>query len=119
VSVTASIPYSITLRATFHVCTPTDSGVNNSACVDASHGWQDIDITFAAFYQLFDIFSVSLMSHFYIILTFIIFLCSLDMETESHGALSLILTPSLHRRRAQFIPTVLLLVELQVHHLQL
>ncbi|CAI8010661.1 hypothetical protein GBAR_LOCUS6995, partial [Geodia barretti] len=46
VSVTASIPYSITLRATFHVCTPTDSGVNNSACVDASHGWQDIDITF-------------------------------------------------------------------------
>jgi hypothetical protein len=57
VSVTASIPYGITLRVTFHVCTPTDSDVNNSACVEASHGWQDIDITFAAFYQLVDIFS--------------------------------------------------------------
>ena len=111
-SVTASIPYSITLRATFHVCTPTDSGVNNSACVDASHGWHDIDITFAAFYQLIDIFSVSLMSHFYIILTFIIFLCSLNMETESHGIFSLLLTPSLQSRGAQFILTVSLLVHL-------
>ena len=59
-SVTASIPYGITLLATVHVCTPTDSDVYNSACAIATHGWQDIDITSAAFYQLPDLFSVSL-----------------------------------------------------------
>ena len=117
-SVTASIPYGITLRATFHVCTPTDSDVNNFACVEASHGWQEIDITFAAFYQLPDIFSVSLMSNVYIKLTFIIFLCSLDMETKSDGILSLLLTPSLQSRGRQFILTVPLLVQLQEYHLQ-
>ena len=116
-SVTASIPYDITLRATFHVCTPTDSDVNNFACVEATHGWQDIDIIFAAFYQLPDFFSVSLMSHVYK-LTFTIFLCSLDMETESDGILSPLLTPSLQCRGAQFILTASMLVQLQVHHLQ-
>ena len=59
ISVTADIPYGITLRTTFYVCTPNDSDIKDDACVDASHGWQQIDITFAAFYQLPTLFPVS------------------------------------------------------------
>ena len=61
VSVAADIPYSITLRTTFYMCTPKD--VDGEACVDASHRWQGIDITFAAFYQLPSLFPVSLVCH--------------------------------------------------------
>ena len=58
ISITADIPYGITLRTTFYMCTPKD--VDGEACVNVSHGWQEIDITFAAFYQLPSLFPVSL-----------------------------------------------------------
>ena len=56
----ADIPYSLTLDTTFYVCTPNDSDIKDDACVSASHGWQQIDITVSAF-ELQS--SVSLVCH--------------------------------------------------------